>query len=101
MDYVLLNIIASPSLEGALVDWLLGRPDSRAFTSIIAAGHGARPGEMSVAEQVEGRKDQIMFQVYLSRENARRVVADLGEEFGDAKLHYWILPAVEGGPIGA
>ena len=40
MDQCLLVLIASPSIENAVVDWLLDRNDIPGFTSAPISGHG-------------------------------------------------------------
>ncbi len=54
---------------------------------------------LSLAEQVTGRKKQVMFQVHAGCAEVRALVAQLGEAFQGAGLHYWIMPLIEAGPI--
>jgi hypothetical protein len=52
-----------------------------------------------MSEQVEGRQNQIMFHSQLPLDTARDIVTRLHEDFRGAGLHYWIVPALEGGHI--
>ena len=98
-DLVLFNLVVPPSVEDALVDWLLGRASVPGFTSLPAFGHGSSVHSMSLAEQVAGRRRQTLFQLYLGREEARALVEDLGAAFSGSGLHYWVLPVQAAGRI--
>jgi len=100
MEQCMLFIVATPAVEQTLVDWLLAREDVSGFSSAPVRGHGTAHEKLSMSEQVEGRQNQLMFYTQVPLDTARAVVASLREEFRGAGLHYWILPAVEGGHIG-
>ncbi len=97
---VLLTLIAPTEVEEALVDWLLDH-GHRGFTSFDCAGHGVVAAELSVAEQVSGRKARVGFWLAIGREEAERVVAELGRAPLGAALHYWTAPLVAAGPVRA
>lgn len=99
MEQCMLFIIATPAVEQTMVDWLLAREDVSGFSSVPVSGHGTAHEKLSMSEQVEGRQSQLMFYTQLPLETARAVVARLRDDFRGAGLHYWILPAIEGGPI--
>ena len=61
---VILN--APPSLEEALVDWLLAHGSGTGFTSFPAEGHSTRHDNLSTAEQVSGRQRRQQFQVQMA-----------------------------------
>ena len=63
------------------------------------SGHGTAHEQLSMSEQVEGRQNQIMFHSQLPLDTARDIVTRLHEDFRGAGLHYWIVPALEGGHI--
>jgi hypothetical protein len=94
----LLVLIAPPPLEEALVDFLLEREGFSGFSLLHIDGSPAH-GALSLAEQVTGRKHQVMFQVHVGCTDARKLVAQLRETFRRAGLHYWITPLIEAGPI--
>jgi hypothetical protein len=97
MRQCLLVLIASPSIEYAVVDWLLERSDIPGFTSAPISGHGASAHSLTPAEQVAGRRRQIMFQMHLPETVARRVIVDAKASFGGSGLHYWLTPVLDAG----
>ena len=99
MEQCLLVIIATPDIEQTMVDWLLARTDVSGFSTAPVSGHGSAHEKLSMSEQVEGRQSQIMFHSQLPLASARDIVARLREDFRGTGLHYWIMPALEGGHI--
>jgi hypothetical protein len=55
---------------------------------------------MSVAEQVAGRRRQVLFQCPLSRQQAEELVAGLRRDFPGSGLHYWMTPIIDAGHLG-
>jgi hypothetical protein len=94
----LLVLIAPPGLEETLVDFLLAQEDLRGFSLQRIEGSPAF-GRLSLAEQVTGRRQQVMFHLHAPREAVDALVGRLRREFHGAGLHYWILPVREAGPI--
>ncbi len=99
MQQCLMVLIATPKIEAVLLEWLLAKEDVPTFASLPVDGHGIEHHHLSMAEQVAGRQRQIMFQIPLELEAARRLAAALKEDFGQAELSYWLIPILEGGPI--
>ena len=99
MTQILLTLICPPSLEQTVTDWLLEQEDMPGFTSISVYGHGSHPDSLSLIEQVEGRKKQIMFQVHMSSERAETAINDLKKEFTGTKIHYWLTPVLDSGNL--
>jgi hypothetical protein len=97
-EQCLLVLIAPPPLEETLVDFLLEREGFSGFSLHHIDGSPAH-GALTLAEQVTGRKDQVMFQVHAGCADARELVAQLRDTFRGAGLHYWISPLIEAGPI--
>jgi len=97
-EQCLLVLIAPPPLEESLVDFLLEREGFSGFSLHQIDGSPAH-GTLSLAEQVTGRKRQVMFQVHAGLADARELVAQIRETFRGAGLHYWIAPLLEAGPI--
>lgn len=99
MNQSLLTIICPPSLERPVTDWLLEQEAISGFTSLQVHGHGSDPLALSLIEQVEGRKKQIMFQVHLSSEIAENVINALKQNFKGADIHYWLVPVTATGNL--
>ena len=97
---VLLVLIASPGVEDALVDWLLARDELSGFTTQRIEGHSAAHQHLSIAEQVAGRKRQVMFHLHAPYQTARALVGALRREFEGAGLHYWLMPVLDAGSLG-
>lgn len=94
----MLVLIASPALEEPIIDWLLIHPDITGFTSNTGYGHGSGH-DLSVAEQVTGRRNQIMFWIELEQEKATSIVASLKKDFAGSHIHFWQLPVMASGLI--
>lgn len=99
MERRLLYILASPAIEEAMVDWLLRHPDVTGFTSVAAQGHGSSTHSMSLAEQVAGRKKQLLFLVETDSHTAGGIIKSLHSEFSGSGLHYWLVPLEEAGHL--
>ena len=96
---VLLVIIATPGVEDALADWLLRRDELSGFTTQRLEGHSATHQHLSVAEQVAGRKRQVMFHLHAPYRTARALVEALRREFAGAGLHHWLMPVLGAGNL--
>ncbi|MEQ6340233.1 MAG: DUF3240 family protein [Gammaproteobacteria bacterium] len=99
MNECLLVIIATPTIEDALVDWLLTREGMNGFTSLKIDGHGTGHQCLSIAEQVTGRSRKLMFQCHLPIEVARDIIEGLKRDFAGSGLHYWMVPVLEAGRL--
>jgi hypothetical protein len=98
VDCVLLTLIAPRELEEAVVDWLLDH-GHEGFTSFACAGHGVAAAQLSVAEQVSGRKARVGFWLAVERAEAERVVQGIGREPMGSSLHFWTSALVAAGPL--
>lgn len=96
---VLLVLVASPGLEDTLVDWLLRRDELSGFTSQRLEGHSAAHQHLSLAEQVVGRKRQVMFHLHAPYATALGVLEAMRAEFAGAGLHYWLMPLLGAGSL--
>jgi len=99
MEHCLLVVIISPSMENAMVDWLLEREDVTGFTSVPVYGHGASAKSMTAAEQVAGRQRRVMFQLHLSQDTAAIIINAINAEFGGSGMHYWQVPVLASGHL--
>lgn len=87
----LLTLNLPPALEEDLIDYLLSLDILAGFTSYHAMGHGEQEN-LSVAEQVSGRRKRIQFEILLDDEaEAERIISGLGSEVGK-DIRYWQLP---------
>jgi len=94
----LLTLVATPEIEERLVDWLL-EAGHKGFTTAACQGHGINTERLSVAEQVAGRQRRVVFWIVLPENVARLALSQLGADFREAGLHYWLSPVVEAGRI--
>lgn len=95
---MLLTLIVPPSHDEALIDWLLLHPDIEGFTTHTADGHGSHHG-LSIAEQVSGRRRQVVFWVELEQDVVDTVLQQLQQAFSGGGLHYWLMPLTAQGVL--
>lgn len=95
----LLMVVASPSVEETLVDWLLENTDISGFSTHRIDGHGSRQAELSLAEQVVGRQRKVMFHVHGDLPVIEALTGELKDRFRGAGLHYWLTPVLDAGRI--
>ena len=96
---LLLSLVISPQVEDTVVDWLLEQEAISGFTSLQVSGHGTSPYSMNLAEQVAGRRRQVMFQSYLTDAHAVVVIKGLEETFAGSGMHYWLTPVITSGHL--
>lgn len=99
MDQCLLSLVVTPSIESAVIDWLLERNDITGFTSMQVSGHGVSAHSLTAAEQVAGRQKQVMFQLHLPESVARELLQSIREVFSGSGMHYWLSPVLSAGHI--
>ena len=95
----LITITVSPDLEENLVDWLLEVESHTGFSSFPMHGHSSQPENLTLAEQVSGRKQQVRFQIHLPAAELEHFVGKLKEDLRGTGLHYWVSPVIESGHI--
>jgi hypothetical protein len=93
----LLAILADTGVRGTLIDWLLNYSEDMVFSSIAVEWHGIDPTHFSVAEQVTGRQNKLLFHIQTSTGEAQRLCEQLRQAFAGAQLRYWIQPVLEAG----
>ena len=94
---VILNI--PPSLEEAVVDWLLARRGENGFTSHSVFGHSSDHDTLSAAEQVSGRQRRLQFLIQMSSESVNDFLREARDRFGTTNTHYWVLPISGSGSL--
>jgi hypothetical protein len=95
----LLNLVVSPQVEDPMTDWLLAHAAVGGFSSHPIAGHGSSEHAMTLAEQVAGRRRQILFQLYLPYSEARALLEALKRDFHGSGMHFWLQPILESGHV--
>lgn len=91
-EQVLLVLTVAPSLEDAMIDWLLDSEHQSGFTSIQVAGHSTRHDQLSTVEQVTGRQRRVQFQIQLDARKVDAFMDGLFTAFRSVDLHHWIQP---------
>jgi hypothetical protein len=99
MDQCLLALIVTPSIESAVIDWLLERDDITGFTSMPINGHGVSVHSMTAAEQVAGQQRQLMYQIHSTEQVAQKIIVDAKQLFSGSGIHYWLMPMLVSGRI--
>ena len=99
MDQCLLALVVSPSIENAVIDWLLERDDIPGFTSVPISGHGTSTDSLTLPEQVAGHKRQIIFRMCLPEPVAQTIIEEVRQSFRGSGMHYWLVPVLASGHI--
>lgn len=99
MPGCLLTIIAPPSLEETLVDWLLEESRIDGFSTSEIFGHGARQKGMSLLEQVTGRQRRVQFQVQVDSDTATYLIEQMRSRFSGVGLYYFVMPVQDCGRL--
>jgi len=94
----LLRLNIPPDLEEDVVDLLLTMDDIPGFQSYPIRGHG-RVGAMTIAEQVEGRRNRVQFEVVLENERLEAVLQKLKAALPVPDIIYWVLPISTSGRL--
>lgn len=91
---LVLNI--APEMEEAMVDYLLEHGQA-GFTSYQVRGHGEHRN-LSIAEQVTGRRKRVQFELMLEEEHIQALLAGLGNEVGK-DIVWWTQPVLDSGRL--
>lgn len=95
----LLTLVAPPSLEETLIDWLLMQENISGISTTEINGHGARSHQLSIFEQVTGRQKRIEFQIHTEISIANTMIDALKVKFANSGLHYILIPVLSAGQI--
>lgn len=96
---VTVTLSLAPTLEERVIDWLLSRQDIETFTGYTTYAHGGASGDLSVAEQVSGRRRRVELRVALKAEVLDGWLAALRERFADADISYFVAPILRSGHL--
>ena len=91
----LLVFNTNPELEEDLVDFLLSLSCVSGFTSYPVRGHGHHHN-LTLAEQVSGRRKRLQVEVILQEEDIEHVLAGMAENVG-RDINWWRFPVVASG----
>lgn len=94
----LLRLNIPPSLEEDVVDLLLASDEIPGFQSYPIRGHG-QVGAMTIAEQVEGRRNRVQFEVVLESDNLEALLTKLKEALPVPDIIYWVSPISASGRL--
>ncbi|MFW5443448.1 MAG: DUF3240 family protein [Methylococcaceae bacterium] len=95
----LITLNVPPSIEGAIVDSLLGFETEHGFSSLPVSAHDHLNEGLSATEQVTGRQRKIRFQMYIAKQDLTALLDHLKTEFSGSGINYWVIPVIEKGII--
>ena len=93
-----LRLNIPPNLEEDLVDILLASEEIPGFQSYPTRGHG-QVGAMTIAEQVEGRRNRVQFEIVLDNELLEALLQKLKESLPVQDIIYWVIPVSASGRL--
>jgi len=96
---VAVTLTLAPALEERIIDWLLGRQDVETFTGYTTYAHGSTGGDLSVAEQVSGRRRRVEIRIELHAQALDAWLAELSAAFGGADVSYFVAPILRSGRL--
>jgi len=91
----ILILNTAPELEEDLVDYLLSLSCVKGFTSYPVRGHGHHHN-LSIAEQVSGRRKRLQVEVLLQSQEVETVLAGLAQNVG-RDISWWQQPVTASG----
>lgn len=97
MNSTLLIFNLPPELEEDMVDYLLSKDSVGGFTSYAVNGHGEHDN-LSVAEQVSGRRRRMQFEVILPWTSVDCLIGGLAQDVG-RDIRYWQIPVTQVGRV--
>jgi hypothetical protein len=87
-----------PNLEEDVVDLLLASAEIPGFQSYPIRGHG-QVGAMTIAEQVEGRRNRVQFEIVLETEMLEALLTKFKKALPVPDIIYWVLPITASGRL--
>ncbi len=94
----LLRLNVPPDLEEDVVDLLLASREIPGFQSYPIRGHG-QVGAMTIAEQVEGRRNRVQFEVVLDEELLPALLQKIKKALPIRDGIYWVMPISASGHL--
>ncbi len=90
-------LIAPQELKDDLVDLLISMDSLSGFNLKTINGYSKEHSHFNIAEQVEGYRELIQFEVLLPEKDKKSFLAQLAPLCRPAKLRYWFLPVSDDG----
>ncbi len=84
-------------LETAVVDWLLDQQLDHVFTHYPVQVCGHDQSGMTALEKVNGRKQEVRFEVLIHQQNTDSHIQQLVTAFQDAAVRYRVVDVVLNG----
>jgi hypothetical protein len=84
-------------LETAIVDWLLDQQLDHVFTHYPVQVCGHEQSGMTALEKVNGRKQEIRFEVLIHQENIDSHIQQLVKDFQGAAVRYRVVDVLQNG----
>ena len=84
-------------LETAVVDWLLDQQLDHVFTHYPVQVCGHDQSGMTALEKVNGRKQEVRFEVLIHQQNTDSHIQQLVTAFKDAAVRYRVVDVVLNG----
>ncbi len=84
-------------LETAIVDWLLDQQLDHVFTHYLVQVCGHEQSGMTALEKVNGRKQEIRFEVLIHQENIESHIQQLVNDFQGAVVRYRVVDVLQNG----
>lgn len=94
---VVLNV--PPTLEEAVIDWLLGREGNSGFSTYLISGHSSEHQGLSAAEQVSGRRKRLRFEVDMPQPSVAAFLQGARDVVGAADIHCVVYPILASGSL--
>ena len=99
MNEAVLVIITSPNIEELLIDLLLEQPNISGFTSHVINTHGLGGNQLSMQEQVSGRRQKVQFMIYGNQNALQALIGFIKTTLEHSGTRFILLPAIDSGTI--
>ncbi len=97
-DFNCLLVLDVPEmLETAIVDWLLDQQLDHVFTHYPVQVCGHDQSGMTALEKVNGRKQEVRFEVLIHQQNTDTHIQQLVTAFQDAAVRYRVVDVIQNG----
>lgn len=95
-----LTLVIHPSLEDAVVDFLLSHASAVGhFTTLPVDAHGGDIAYESAAERVRGRARRLRLQALMAGSQVHQLLLELRQEFAGADVYFWTAPVLQSGRL--
>jgi hypothetical protein len=84
-------------LETEIVDWLLDQRLDHVFTHYLVQVCGHDQTGMTAREKVNGRKQEIRFEILIHQQNIDAHIQQLTRDFHSAAVRYRVVDVIQNG----